>query len=309
MSTVHRLPLLLTTLLLAASCSRSGQEGFSTPEAAFDALASAVEKNDKPALQQLLGDGVDELLDSGDAIQDAADRALFIKAYRARHAVQPNGDQRLLVVGDLEWPLPIPAVQRDGHWMLVCETGAEELVYRRVGENELGAMAVARGFVEAQKEYAAQGHDGDPAGIYAMKLVSDAGLQNGLYWETAENEPPSPAGAFLAAAASEGYRTGDAARTAGATTAPYHGYHYRMLFAQGSNANGGAREYFQDGLLTQGFALIAWPAEYGASGVMTFFVNQDGVVFQQDLGETTSEAVDHINRFDPDSSWQKLPDL
>jgi len=306
---LHRAPWLIAALLLAASCTRGGQEGFPTPEAAFDALAAATEKDDKAALQRLLGSGVDELLDSGDAVQDATDRATFTRAYRLKHSVQPDGDLRVLVVGDLEWPLPIPAVQRDGRWVLDGEAGADELVYRRVGQNEIGAIAVTRGFVEAQKEYAAQGHDGDPAGIYAMKLVSDTGLHNGLYWETQGDEPPSPAGAFFAAAASEGYRTGTAARTAGATSAPYHGYHYRMLFAQGSNANGGAREYFQDGLLTQGFALMAWPAEYGASGVMTFLVNQDGVVFQKDLGETTTDTVATIQRFDPDSSWQKLPDF
>jgi hypothetical protein len=193
--------------------------------------------------------------------------------------------------------MPIPIVKRDGKWAFDGEAGIDELIYRRVGANELGAIDTCRGLVAAQIEYASEGRDGDPPGIYALKLLSDEGLHNGLYWPTAEGEPPSPAGPFVAGAAGEGYRRG-----AGATE-PYHGYYYRLLYAQGPNANGGAREYFKDGLLTEGFAIIAWPADYGASGVMTFIVNQDGVVFQKDLGEDTATAVQAIQAFDPDSSW------
>jgi hypothetical protein len=194
--------------------------------------------------------------------------------------------------------MPIPIVKRDGKWAFDGEAGIDELIYRRVGANELGAIDVCRGYVAAQVEYASEGRDGDSPGIYALKLLSDEGLHNGLYWPAAEGEPPSPAGPFVAAAASEGYR-----RASEGERHPYHGYYYRPLFAQGANANGGAREYFKDGLLTEGFALIAWPADYGASGVMTFIVNQDGVVFQKDLGEDTATAVQAIQAFDPDSSW------
>jgi len=205
------------------------------------------------------------------------------------------------VVGEQDWPLPIPIVKRDGKWVFDGEAGVDELIYRRVGANELGAIAVCRGFVAAQLEYASEGRDGDPAGIYALKLVSDEGLHNGLYWPTAEGEPASPAGPFVAAAAAEGYRRGvDGERQ------PYHGYYYRLLYAQGTNANGGARDYFKGGLLTEGFALIAWPADYGSSGVMTFIVNHDGVVFQKDLGEDTATAVESIQTFDPDSSWTAI---
>ena len=164
-----------------------------------------------------------------------------------------------------------------------------------MGANELGAIAVARGFVDAQIEYASQGHDGDPAGIYALMLVSDDGTENGLCWPVEEGEEPSPVGEFAASAAGEGYRAAD--RT------PYHGYFYRMLYKQGPNANGGEREYFKDGLLTEGFALLAWPADYQVSGVMTFIVNPDGVVFQKDLGDDTATAAASIQAFDPDSSW------
>jgi len=250
------------------------------------------------ALQALLGPGSEELLDSGDAVQDASDRADFLAAYAAKHALIDDGaDRKVLVTGEDDWPMPVPIVKRDGRWWFDGEAGTDEMIYRRVGANELGAIDVSRGFVEAQLEYASEGRDGDPAGIYALKLISDEGLHNGLYWATADDEPPSPAGPFVAAAAEEGYRAGGADRT------PYHGYYYRMLYAQGANANGGAREYFKDGLMTEGFALVAWPADYGSSGVQTFIVNRDGVVFQKDLGEDTATAVESIQSFDPDSTW------
>ena len=230
-------------------------------------------------------------------MQDKADRNDFVARYQQKHSLEPNGaDAMTLIVGDNDWPMPIPIVKKDGKWRLDGAAGADEIVYRRVGANELGAIAVSLGFVDAQNEYAAAGHDGDPAGVYALKLISDEGMQNGLYWPTAEGEPPSPAGPFVAAAAGEGYRKG-------ADRTPYHGYYYRMLYAQGPNANGGEKEYFANGVLTQGFALVAWPADYGASGVQTFIVNQDGVVFQKDLGEDTATVVESITKFDPDSSW------
>jgi Protein of unknown function (DUF2950) len=250
------------------------------------------------ALQALLGPGSEELLDSGDAVQDASDRAGFLAAYAAGHALIDDGpDRKVLEMGEVDWRMPIPIVKRDGRWQFDGEAGIDEMIYRRVGANELGAIDVCRGFVGAQLEYASEGRDGDPPGIYALKLISDEGLHNGLYWATEEGEPASPAGPFVAAAAEEGYRRVEGERR------PYHGYYYRMLYAQGPNANGGAREYFKDGLLTEGFALVAWPAEYGSSGVQTFIVNQDGVVFQKDLGEDTATVVESIQSFDPDSSW------
>jgi hypothetical protein len=293
--------LALACLALAACGSGKGSPtGHSTPEAAFEALVTALERNDLAASSALLGPGSEDLLISGDAVQDAADRAGFVADYRARHSLQRDSDtQRTLLVGEGGWPFPVPAVQKEGQWHLDGAAGVDELIYRRVGQNELGAIAVARGFVEAQQEYAAQGYDGDPSGIYAMKLVSDPGLRNGLYWETADDEPASPAGEFVAAAAAEGYRAYQGA--------PYHGYRYRLLYRQGPNAKGGEREYFRDGLMTQGFALVAWPADYGSSGVMTFIVNQDGTVYQKDLGDETGETVLQMIAYDPDSSWTLVP--
>jgi hypothetical protein len=286
--------------LCLAACSAGGgrgdQQSFSSPEAAFEALVAAIEKNDATAMTRLLGPGVEDVLDSGDAVGDRADRERFVAAYKARHALEASGGEKsMLILGEEDFPFPIPVVRRDGRWYLDGAEGADEVVYRRVGRNELGAIAVLRGLVAAQREYAAEGHDGDPPGIYALKLVSDPGFRNGLYWPTAPDEPPSPAGEFVANAAAEGYR-----RAAGE---PYHGYRYRLLYRQGPNASGGAREYFVDGLLTGGFAVLAWPAEYGVSGIMTFVVNQDGVVFQKDLGDSTPTAAEAIGAFDPDSSW------
>ena len=285
-------------LMLVTACAKVEQHAsFKTPQEAVDAFVTAVQKGDEAELKKLLGPDVDELLDSGDAVQDKANRQRFLDLYQAKHSLIEEGSGKMvLVVGSDDWPFPIPVVEQDGRWRLDGAAGADELIYRRVGRNELGAIDVCRGFVAAQQEYASEGRDGDPAGIYALKLISDEGMHNGLYWPTAEGEPPSPAGPFVASAAEEGYRRGEG-RT------PYHGYYYRLLYAQGANANGGAKEYFSDGVMTQGFALIAWPADYGSSGVQTFIVNQDGVVFQKDLGEDTATAVEAIQSFDPDSSW------
>ncbi len=299
-----RVAAILFGLVIAAGCAKqpASDAAFKTPEDAVSALVTALQKNDVAGLQALLGPGSEELLNSGDAVQDASDRAAFLAAYESKHALSDDGaDRKILVTGPDDWPMPIPIVKREGGWQFDGEAGIDEIIYRRVGGNELGAIDVSRGFVNAQLEYAAEGRDGDPAGIYALKLVSDQGLQNGLYWPTEEGEPPSPAGPFVAAAAAEGYRGAE-----GNERVPYHGYYYRMLYAQGENANGGARDYFKDGLLTEGFALVAWPADYGSSGVQTFIVNQDGIVFQKDLGEDTATAVEAIQSFDPDSSWTAI---
>ena len=292
---------LVALALLAAGCAGKKDEaaGFATPEDAAKALVAAFQADDVAAAAKLLGPGSEELLSSGDAVADKDDRTSFLAAYTAKNSIALEGDKATLVVGPNDWPMPIPIVKKDGKWVFDGEAGVDELIYRRVGENELGAIDVMYGYVNAQNAYASEGHDGDPAGIYALKLISDEGLQNGLYWPTVEGETPSPAGPFVAAAAAEGYASG-AGRT------PYHGYYYRMLYAQGPSANGGAREYFKDGVLTEGFAGIAWPADYGSSGVMTFIVNQDGVVFQKDLGEDTATAVETIQKFDPDSTWTAI---
>jgi hypothetical protein len=295
---------LLASALFAAGCAKQqeGQASFNSAEEAVTAFVAAMQKDDTVALHKLLGPETDELISSGDAVADNAAREWFVSAYNAKHALDADGsDKMTLSVGDDAWPMPIPIVKRDGKWYLDGAAGADELIYRRVGRNELGAIDVCRGFVRAQLEYASEGRDGDPPGIYALKLISDEGMHNGLFWPTADDEPASPVGPFVAAAAEEGYRSAK-----GGARNPYHGYYYRLLYAQGAHASGGAKDYFKAGVMTEGFALVAWPAEYGAGGVQTFIVNQDGVVFQKDLGEDTAQAAEAIQAFDPDSSWTAI---
>ena len=283
-------------------CSRQSRDvvTFATPEEAVMALSTALEKNDQERLRQIFGPDTEDLLKSGDDVADRRGREAFIKRLHKRHQlVAGNPDRLMLHVGEDDWPLPIPLIREDGRWHFDGEEGAEAIVRQRIGANELRTIDVMHGYVEAQEEYAATGHDGAPAGVYAQRLRSEPGKHNGLYWEAAPGEAQSPAGPFLASATSEGY---------GVTQQePYHGYLYRQLFAQGKDAPGGAREYLVDGKLTAGFALIAYPVEYGASGIMTFIVNQDGRVWQRDLGDNTEAEAAAIKQFDPDSAWTPLP--
>lgn len=285
----------ITVTVLVACAKKSDHMSFASAEEAVSALIEAGRAGDVGRLKEIFGPGSDAILSSGDKVADKSARESFIQQYDVKHALVPDGEDRItLQVGMEDWPFPVPVVRRDGAWYFDGAEGADEIVYRRIGRNELGAIAVCRGFVEAQHEYAASDHDGEGAGIYAHKLVSDPGTQNGLYWEAREGEAASPVGPFVANAAAEGYRAGSGG---------YHGYRYRPVFRQTDNANGGALEYFDKGVLKNGFALIAWPADYGGSGVMTFIVNHDGVVFQKDLGENTEAAVAAIDAYDPDSTW------
>ena len=295
------LPLAMSALIMLIGATRANaqeQVSFDSPEAAVEALVAALEKNDVTALATLLGPGSEGILSSGDEVADASGRAGFLADYKEKHALVAEGENTVMLeVGANDWPLPVPIVKIDGKWLLDGDAGADEIIYRRIGRNELGAIAMSRGFIDAQMEYASEGHDGNPRGLFAARLRSDPGLHNGLFWPNVEGEVPSPAGPAVAHAAAEGYQAVTGKRM------PYHGYYYRMLYAQGENAQGGAVEYFVDGQLTQGVALVAWPAEYGASGVMTFMVNLDGVVYQKDLGEETETTVDAIEVYDPDTSW------
>jgi len=295
---VRSLVVLLFAALCTAHASAQDPRAFASPEDAVTALITALEKNDVATLYMLLGPDSEGVVSSGDEVDDAIVREDFVALYKSKHSLEPEGDSTVnLLVGDSDWPLPIPIVKKGEKWYLDGAAGADEIVYRRIGRNELGAIAVCRGFVDAQMEYVVEGHDGNEPGIFAPKLRSDPGLHNGLYWPTAEGEPPSPAGEAVARAAAEGYKAVVGKRK------PYHGYYYRMLFAQGANANGGAKEYFEDGFLTHGVALLAWPADYATSGVMSFMVDEEGIVYQKDLGEDTASVAETIQEFDPDGSW------
>jgi Protein of unknown function (DUF2950) len=302
-------PLLcLAALLIISGCSEQ-QDGqstassltFATPEEAVTALATAAEKHDVAELGKLFGPETADLLSSGDEVEDRAAREGFLKRFKERHDLVSGGPNDLMLqVGEDEWPLPIPLVKENGRWHFDGAAGVDKIVRQRIGGNELHTIDVMHGYVAAQEEYASKGHDGAAKGIYAQRLRSDPGKQNGLYWEVAPGEPESPAGPLLAQAGAEGYG-GKGAQ------APYHGYIYRSLRSQGEAANGGARDYIVNGKLTKGFALIAYPADYGASGIMTFMVSQDGLVWQKDLGEDTATAAAAIEKFNPDSTWTPIP--
>jgi hypothetical protein len=277
---------------------------FATYQEAASAYIAAVTADDKGALNEILGAQSVDLLSSGDAEIDAKSRQAFLKAYAAAHSFVHDAPGRVTItIGKSAWPIPMPIVRADGRWHFDAEAGAQEIAYRRIGHNELDSIKVCMALKDAQRAYAAVGHDGDSAGVFAQRFLSDAGKQNGLYWEVGEGEPESPAGVLVADAASE---RGNDSQSKGAR-APFHGYYFRILKAQGEHAPGGAKDYVVDGKMTGGFAILAYPAEYGRSGVMTFMVANHGRVYQKDLGESTEEAAKQMTAFDPDSSWRPAP--
>lgn len=283
--------------LLATSAQALAQEAFDTPDAAVEALVGAAKSGDTAAILKVLGPAGDDIVSSGDEVADRNTRDTFIAAYDKQHAIEREGDgTQTLVLGDDDWPFPIPIAYRDGGWRFDTEAGVDEILRRRIGRNELSAIEVNRAYVQAQQDYAAL----DPTGLgrraYAQRIVSRPGKKDGLYWPTEEGEASSPLGELAAEAAAEGYK-------AGQTPIPYHGYYYRVLTRQGAAAQGGAYDYVANGKMVGGFALVAYPAEYGNSGIMTFMVSHDGTVFQKDLGPNTATLARAITAFDPGPGW------
>jgi hypothetical protein len=274
--------------------NRKKPESFESPEAATRAFIEALRKNDAARLEAIFVDP--QLISSGDEIADRDERARFLRQYDRKHSL--SGVEQGMVtlyVGESATPFAVPIVKGEEGFYFNTVSGARTVIFRRIGRNELRAIGVCKGYVAAQKEYALTGHDGQPAGAFAQKLMSDEGKQNGLFWPAAADGLRSPAGPALAAAESEGYST----ETAGRST-PYRGYLYRTLAAQSEHARDGARSYIESsGRQVGGFALIAYPAEYGRSGVKSFIVNQDGIVYEKDLGEKTAEIAGAIREFDP----------
>jgi len=280
----------------------TGQKTFASSSEAVHALVTAARSGDVAQLEPILGSQAKELISSGDFGQAKQVLANFVKAYGQKHSVSIEAQGfEYLQVGPGNWPFPFPIVRDGKMWYFDVDRGNEEIIYRRVGRNELGAIAVCEGYVQSQIEYASKGHDGHPSGIYAQRFHSDAGQQDGLYWVTSEGKPASPMGPLVADAAAEPQQSAT-------STTPYYGYIYKILSAQGPEADGGAKSYVADGKLTGGFALVAYPAHYGSSGIMTFIVNQDGVIYQQDLGEKTGELASQITDYNPDSSWDAAQD-
>jgi hypothetical protein len=283
---VHSLFLLMLFLspLLARSirAQAADQKTFSSSKDAISGLVSAVRNGSTSDMQAILGPGNEQIVSSGDPVADKNARDSFLKSYDEEHSLVPSKNGEFtLQTGKDAWPLPIPLAHSGGKWYWDGDAAKEEILYRRIGHNELAAIKVCKGVVSAQHDYAISAHDDQPAGTYARHIVSDPGKENGLYWEVKEGEPVSPAGPMLAQAAQEGYDT------SGART-PYHGYYYRLL----SRANG--------------FALIAYPAEYRSSGVMTFLVNEKGVIYQKDLGDKTGETAQQMTTYSVDKSWQPV---
>jgi hypothetical protein len=292
-------------LLLLPGCAHNPQGAprtFASPNDAVQTLTVAVRADDIPQLLAIMGSDGEEIVSSGDEAADRIRRQRFLTLYDEKHSLVPEGDGRMtLVVGNADWPFPVPIVRQGSKWHFDSQAGVEEILNRRVGENELFTIQVCKAIGDAQQEYALKHPNGDGVREYARQFISDPGKRNGLYWLTAEGEDPSPLGELAASAAAEGYHR----RTEGLT--PYHGYYYRILTAQGPNAPDGALDYVVNGKMSLGYAVIAYPAEYGNSGVMTFIMGADGVVYQKNLGDDTAKVAAAITTFDPGEGWTKVP--
>jgi hypothetical protein len=281
---------LLTSAALA-------QQAYPSPEDAAASLAVAVKTGMRSAILKVLGNEAEDIVESGDDVADAETRQRFLSAYDAKHSIKAEGNKKAtLILGDDDFPFPIPLVNNKKGWEFDTAAGRIEILYRRIGRNERDAIQTSLAFVDAQNEYAEKDRTGEGAGVYAQRIVSSPGKKDGLFWR--DDHDPSPLGELAAQAAAEGYKVGG-------QTAPYHGYFFRILKGQGSDAPGGAFDYIVKGKMIGGFALIAYPAEYGNSGVMTFLVNHAGTVYEKDLGKRTEIIAEHMSLFDPDQTWKK----
>ncbi|HEX7285766.1 MAG TPA: DUF2950 domain-containing protein [Candidatus Angelobacter sp.] len=309
---------------IAAAAVEDKQSVFASPEEAKQALVNAAKAKDRTALAEIFGPGYDKLL-SGDAVQDNRELEQFVTALDQSAKLEPAGtDKVTLAIGADNWPFPIPIVKHEDKWSFDTATGTEEILNRRIGENELSAIATCRAYVLGQWEYFTEGdHDSDGVAEYAQHFSSTPGHKDGLYWDTAEGEKPSPMGALVAAARAEGYPAGQrksAAAAAGKSSAenkedtatrqrtPYHGYFFKILKRQGPHAPGGKYDYIINGNMIAGYALIAYPDKHGSSGVMTFMVNQQGRVYEKNLGPDTLKIARAITEYDPDASWKLVKD-
>lgn len=299
-----RLSALVLGLMVAAAigAGAQGPATFATPQDAVEALRKAARADDIAPLLTLLGEGGRELAASSDAATARQNRDVFLVAMREGwQLVDVGTDRKELVVGKEAWPFPVPIVKTPGGWVFDAAAGKEEVLTRRIGRNEIAAMRILGTYVTAQRVYARSPHDGVPAGAYARRFGSAPGTQDGLYWPVTPGQASSPLGPLVAQAAAEGRPLG--AGSGGPT--PFHGYYFRILERQGGAAKGGARSWVTNGVMTGGFGLVAWPAEYGATGITTFMVGPDGVVYERDLGPGTAAAVAKITAFNPDKTWQR----
>jgi hypothetical protein len=290
--------LIVAVALVLAAPAASAQQSFKSPDDAAAALATAAKSGDTKDILKVLGPEAAEIVDSGDSVADADTRQRFVDAYEAKHSISMQANKKaILMLGKDDFPFPIPLFQAKTGWEFDTAAGRVEILYRRIGRNELEAIQTALAYVDAQNDYADKDRGAGP-GVYAQRIVSSPGKKDGLYWPTEGDQ--SPLGELAAQASAEGYKVG------GGEPQPYHGYYYRILTRQGPNAPGGEMDYVINGKMIGGFALVAYPAEYGNSGVMTFVVNHAGQVYQKDLGERTEAIAKRMTRFDPDQTWKKV---
>lgn len=304
--TMIRLPALILTLAflsISAQAAALKQKTFNSPDKAVQAFVDALRKADSASLKAILGPDGDQLASSGDPVQDRLNRERFLAFYDESKRLDHKGKSKVvLVVGKDEWPFTIPLVMKKNRWRFDTAAGKQEILNRWIGKNELDAIQTCLAIIDAQSEYAEDGYGGEGPSVYAAKFNSDPGKKNGLYWETKEGEEPSPLGELVAAAKAEGYTM----KKSGEGPSPYHGYLYRILEGQGKNAAGGAYGYMVNGHMELGNAVVAFPAQYGVSGVMTFIVNHDEVVYQKDLGRKTAEIATKMELYDPGLGWTKV---
>jgi len=299
---VTGLALLMTLGLNESAFSAAVQQKtFASPEEAVKAVIAAARSDNDKELLAIFGAQAKDILFSGDPVADKQRRGRAIAAYDEKNRIDTKGDERILIIGKQDWPFPIPVVKKGNVWVFDAEKGREEVLNRRIGENELFTMQAMLAVVDAQREYATKDRDRNALLEYAQKFISDPGKKNGLYWLAKAGEPQSPLGPIMTRLSGEGYQV-----KASATPVPYHGYYYRILMAQGKNAPGGAYSYLVKGKMIGGFAVVAYPAEYGNSGVMTFIVNHDGKVFQKNLGPNTAAAAKAMKEYNPDSTWEAV---
>ena len=275
------------------------QKSFSSPEDAVKATIQAARDNNDKEMIAIFGPGGKDLIFSGDPVADKERRAKFVQAYDEKSSLVAQGENRILVIGKSDWPFPIPLVKKGEGWIFDTEKGRQEILDRRIGENELFTIQALLAVVDAQREYATKDRDKNALLEYAQKFISDPGKRNGLYWQTKAGEPESPLGPIMARARTEGYQ----GKPASGAPVPYHGYYYRILTGQGKNAPGGAYSYLVKGKMIGGFAVVAYPAQYGNSGVMTFIVNHEGKVYQKDLGKNTAAIAQSMKEYNPDKTW------
>ena len=293
--------LVIAVMLSCASSSAPAQQQFETPDEAAQTLATAVRAGDLNGILAVLGPDGRDIATSGDKVEDQRVRNAFLEAYDRKHGIVFTEDGKvMLTVGPVDWPFPIPLVRRKDHWVFDAAAGRDEILARRIGRNELDAIQACLAYVDAQNEYAERNPDRN--GGYARRILSSPGKRDGLYWKTAASEELSPLGEAVVLASAEGYRFGQG-------RIPYHGYYFTILTRQGRDAPGGAVNYVVRGKMIGGFALVAYPAEYGNSGVMTFIVSYTGIVYQKDLGPRTAQIAGQMDSFNPDRSWQKIDTL